>query len=120
MSEDDLEKALGRRVRDLRIAKRLTQARTAELANVSLGALKHLENGSGATTRTLTRVLRALGQDRWLDSLGPGPDAFNPLDLLAARRRGAAASRPRRVRSPRQPAAPTPTPRSPERRPGER
>ena len=48
----------------------LTQAEVAERANVSLGALRHLESGSGATVSTLVKVLRALGQEDWLDHLG--------------------------------------------------
>lgn len=98
MKPEELELALGDRIRGLRIRKGLTQAVTAERANVSLGALKHLESGSGATVRTLTRVLIALDQEHWFDGLEPGPDAFNPLDLLAARQRGAPKKRAQRVR----------------------
>lgn len=96
MRSDELEGALGERLRSLRLAQRLTQAELASRANVSLGALKHLETGAGATTTTLAKVVHALGQDDWIAALGPAP-AFNPLDLLEAeeraRRRG-----PRRVR----------------------
>jgi transcriptional regulator with XRE-family HTH domain len=96
---EDLEKVLGTSVRSLRIERRLTQAELAELANISVGALKNLENGRGSTTTTLVRVVHALGQDRWLQALAPSVRAFNPLDLLeprgTAQRRG-----PRRVRRP--------------------
>lgn len=99
MRSDELEATLGERLRSLRTAHRLTQVELAERANVSLGALKHLENGSGATTATLTKVVRALGQERWIEALGPAP-AFNPLELLEAReqerRRGARRVRARR------------------------
>lgn len=103
---EDLERTLGRQVRELRVAKRLTQVELAELANVSTGALKHLEAGAGATIRTLVRVLRALGEEAWVETLGPGAAAaavFNPLDLLDARRRDQrrpAASRVRRRATP--------------------
>jgi transcriptional regulator with XRE-family HTH domain len=120
MEDDQLEKALGKRVRDLRIHKRLTQAATADLANVSLGALKHLESGSGATTRTLTRVLRALGQENWLDGLEPGPEAFNPLELLKAREREVSSSGARRVRGHRAASAAPPARRVVERKRGAR
>lgn len=86
MRSDELEATMGERLRSLRLAQRLTQVELAERANVSLGALKHLETGSGATTATLTKVVRALGQERWIESLGPGP-AFNPLALLEAEER---------------------------------
>jgi len=100
MKSDELERALGAHIRDLRISQRLTQAELAERANVSIGALKHLETGSGATTTTLVKLLRALGKERWIDTLGPSKSSFNPLDLLEAARdqkRGKPA-RPTRVR----------------------
>jgi hypothetical protein len=70
----------------------------SESANVSVGALKHLETGSGATTYTLVRVLRALGRERWLDTLEPSPPPFNPLDLLRNRESEKSAVRATRVR----------------------
>jgi len=89
MTPDDLERTLGRNVRAVRIAQRVTQLELAESANVSLGALKHLESGSGSTTTTLVKVLQALDKASWLDTLGPAPEAFNPLSLLEAREREA-------------------------------
>jgi transcriptional regulator with XRE-family HTH domain len=104
MRTDELEQRLGERLRTLRIQRDLTQAELAESANVSLGALKRLERGMGSTTTTLVSVLRALGQERWVDTLGPGPSTFNPLDVLEARTKRAATSseapRVRRRRSP--------------------
>ena len=85
MRTEELERQLGERLRALRIQRDLTQMELAEAANVSLGALKRLERGMGSTTTTLVSVLRALGQERWLDALGPGPTRFNPLDVLDAR-----------------------------------
>ena len=98
MRSEELERVLGQRIRALRVARRLTQVELAELANVSVGALKHLESGAGSTTTTLVKVLHALGQERWIDTLGPGPDTFNPLTLLEARQRGGGTPRPTRVR----------------------
>jgi len=99
MRTDELEKALGGHIRDLRIGGRLTQTELAERANVSVGALKNLESGSGATTTTLVKILRALDQERWIETLGPGPAPFNPLDLLEARQQQSRkAARPTRVR----------------------
>ncbi|MGH9110035.1 MAG: helix-turn-helix domain-containing protein [Acidimicrobiales bacterium] len=83
---EELEGTLGRSLRAVRIARRLTQAELADLANVSVGALKHLESGAGATTTTLVKVVRALGEERWLDRLAPAPAPFNPLELLDARK----------------------------------
>ncbi len=101
MRNDELGQRLGERIRALRSARRLTQAELAEQANVSVGALKHLESGAGATTTTLVKVLRALGEERWIDTLGPATEAFNPLRVLEARQRAATPTRATRVRHPR-------------------
>lgn len=98
VASDELEQQLGTRIRALRAARRLTQTDLADRANVSVGALKHLESGAGATTTTLVKVLRALGEQRWIDTLGPAPEAFNPLEVLEARQRAARAAVPMRVR----------------------
>ena len=99
MRGDELETVMGGRIRDLRIDRRLTQTELAEAANVSVGALKHLESGAGATTTTLVKVVRALGWEGWIDALGPGPTPFNPLELLEDRGRGRRrGARPTRVR----------------------
>ncbi len=99
MQVEDLEQALGAQIRALRVARRLTQRELAEQANVSIGALKHLESASaGATITTLVKVLRALGEERWLSTLGPAPEAFNPLQILAERQRATKTTRRTRVR----------------------
>ncbi len=93
-----LERELGASVRAARLALDLRQVDLAEQANVSLGALKHLEAGAGSSVTTLVRVAGALGREDWLRGLGPA-SAFNPLALLddGGHRRGA----PRRRASPR-------------------
>ncbi|MHB1088791.1 MAG: helix-turn-helix domain-containing protein [Acidimicrobiales bacterium] len=97
---EELERTLGESVRALRIDRRLTQVELAARANVSVGALKNLENGRGSNTTTLVRVVHVLGHDEWLRALAPSAPTFNPLDLLEPRtsptRHGA-----RRVRAPR-------------------
>lgn len=98
MAGDELEQVLGGRIRALRAARRLTQVELAERANVSVGALKHLEAGAGATITTLVKVLRALGEQGWVGTLGPAPEPFNPLQVLAARQQAARVGRPTRVR----------------------
>lgn len=99
MPQDKLEQTLGRNVRSLRISQSLSQSELAARANVSLGALQHLERGTGSTTATLVKVLRALGTEKWLDTLGPAAIRFNPLDLLAAAKSGARQAKgPPRVR----------------------
>jgi transcriptional regulator with XRE-family HTH domain len=95
---EDLEMVLGASIRALRIDRRLTQVQLAELANVSVGALKNLESGRGSSTSTLVRVTHALGEDRWLGALTPTVATFNPLDLTTPDN-STRLSRPRRVRT---------------------
>jgi len=78
---EQLERELGLQVRGLRKSRGLTQQRLAEQANTSLGAIKNLESGQGATTRTLARALRALGAEEWIRTLYVPESKFNPLDL---------------------------------------
>lgn len=77
----ELEQQVGDQVRAIRRARRLTQREVADLANVSLGAVKNLESGSGVNLSTLVRVLRALGEEAWLGTLPVPRPRFNPLDL---------------------------------------
>ena len=78
---EQLEMELGLQIRRLRKSRGLTQQRLAEQANTSLGAIKNLESGKGATTRTLARALRALGTEDWIRTLCSPQPKFNPLDL---------------------------------------
>ena len=94
---EDLEGNLGEGVRALRIDQRLTQVELAKRANVSVGAVKNLENGRGSNTTTLVRVVHVLGQDAWLSALAPSAETFNPLVLLESRTSGTRRG-PRRVR----------------------
>jgi transcriptional regulator with XRE-family HTH domain len=98
MRHDELEQVIGGHIRNLRINRGLTQVEAADRANVSLGALKHLEGGAGATVHTLVKVLRALNHEDWLDTLDPGTGAFDPLALLDAREQEGRAARRRAPR----------------------
>lgn len=99
MDVEAMERTLGDNVRAVRLSRRLTQTALAERANVSLGALKHLEQGSGATTRTLVKVLRALSAEDWLATLAPPAEPFDPMKMLEARQRQEKPKGPRRVRT---------------------
>lgn len=85
------EAVLGDQIRRVRIASDLDQARLAELADVSIGAVSNLERGKGLSLRTLVAVLRALDRLDWLESLAPAV-AVSPMQLLRAKQR---APRPR-------------------------
>ena len=95
MARDPWEVELGRRLRLLRLHRQLTQQELADRANVSLGALKHLEHGAGATTTTLAKVVHALDQEGWIEALALPAPQFSPLELLEQRRRAARRERSR-------------------------
>jgi transcriptional regulator with XRE-family HTH domain len=84
-----LEQTMGRHLRARRIDAGLSRSELAARANVSVGALKTLEGGTGSSVTTLVKVLRGLGAQDWLDQLAPPAKRFNPLDLLAERERQA-------------------------------
>jgi transcriptional regulator with XRE-family HTH domain len=99
MAGESGERMLGERMRALRIDRGLSQRELARVANVSVGAVQHLESGAGATVRTLMRALDALEAEGWLASLEVPAAAFSPL--AAAREERAsrrAATRVPRVR----------------------
>jgi transcriptional regulator with XRE-family HTH domain len=97
------EALVGDQIRRVRIAQNLDQARLAELADISIGAVSNLERGKGSSLRTLIAVLRALGRTEWLESLAPTA-AVSPMQLLRAKqktpRRRVRASRTRRAEPP--------------------
>ncbi|MCB9379844.1 MAG: helix-turn-helix transcriptional regulator [Acidimicrobiaceae bacterium] len=94
---DPTEKQIGEHLRARRLAARWSQAELADLANVSIGALQHLESGAGANVTTLVKVVHALGAEAWFQQLAPTP-SFSPLQLAEQRRqeREAPARRVRR------------------------
>lgn len=75
---DEMEIYLGEELKKLRLHQNLRQVDLASQAGLSLGALKGLEAGKGATTHTLMCVLKALGQESWLEMVAPIP-TVNPL-----------------------------------------
>lgn len=55
-----IEEALCLRVKDIRLAKNISQLNLAKLAGVSRATIERLENGSGVSLNTFIRVLMAL------------------------------------------------------------
>ncbi len=82
---DDWEATIGEQFRTLRLSRHLDQAQLAELAGVSLGAVKGLEQGRGSTLKTIVRLARALEREDWLRGLAPRP-AVSPVDVLRSSR----------------------------------
>jgi transcriptional regulator with XRE-family HTH domain len=91
----EIEVELGRQVRALRLRQDLNQQQVAERAGIALNAVKNLENGKGATLRTLTQTLRVLGRVDWLGTLAPAV-SISPIQMLRTRapRRRASRRRP--------------------------
>ncbi len=77
---DEMEAALGARLKALRLAKNMSQLSLAKQAGVGVSALKSLESGHGSTLRTLVSVVRALGRQEWLAVVAP-MSTINPLTM---------------------------------------
>jgi transcriptional regulator with XRE-family HTH domain len=94
-SPEDLAARLGSSLRALRIRQNWSQRELADRASVGLNVVKHLEDGDGATVGGLMRVLKAIGQAGWIETLAPHI-GISPLQALKA-----ADSEPRKRASPR-------------------
>ena len=91
------EGELGRQIRTLRLRVDLDQRQLAERAGVALNAVKNLENGRGATLRSLIQVLRVLNRADWLGTLAPAV-SISPIHMLKTKAPRQRAS-PRRKKS---------------------
>lgn len=79
---EELQLALGRHLRALRLDRNLDRISLAARAGISLTAAKNIEAGRG-TLRTLVAILRALGRESWLATVAPVA-TINPLSLPKA------------------------------------
>ncbi|MEI6521664.1 MAG: helix-turn-helix domain-containing protein [bacterium] len=68
---EEWEIELGRRIRELRLRKNITQQDLADKAVVSLNVVKRLEGGSGTTVGLMIRILVALERTDWIELLEP-------------------------------------------------
>ena len=77
MSDKAILRELGRRVKQRRLAKNLTQERLAKMAGVNRMTVVKLEQGKTSTLLTFIQVLHALGSldglESFLPELGPSP-----------------------------------------------
>ena len=96
--DEELETEVGRQLRTLRLRSDLDQRQLAERAGIALNAVKHLENGKGATLRSLARVLRVLNRTDWLRALAPTV-SISPVQMLKTKAPRLRASRRRQTRS---------------------
>ena len=83
---------LGENLKAMRLMRNINQVTLAARAGISVSAVKGLENGRGATVKTLVRVVRALDRQQWLANVAPMA-SINPLTLV---RNGAQRQRARR------------------------
>lgn len=60
-SRSEILLTLGARLRDQRLAQDLSQVRLADMAGLSLGALRNLEKDGRCSLETLVAVVQALG-----------------------------------------------------------
>jgi transcriptional regulator with XRE-family HTH domain len=92
---EELQIALGERVRRLRLSRNLDQRATARKAGISERALRNLESGHGSTVETLVRTLKAIGYLQGIEILAPEA-TVDPLALLHTAKPQQRVRRPRR------------------------
>lgn len=80
---EELQGEIGEQLRAARLRSNLSQADVAKQAGISIGAVKNLECGVGATVKTLVGVVKVLGRVQWILSLQP-PVTISPMDMLRA------------------------------------
>ena len=78
---EELEKIIGGQIKIIRIRENLTQEELSARSNISKSALFNLENGRGATIRTLVSVLNTLGATSWLNNLAPDV-SISPIQIM--------------------------------------
>jgi transcriptional regulator with XRE-family HTH domain len=96
-SLSELQQELGRRLRQLRLARNLEQRTVAEKAGIARASLQNLEGGRGSSVQTLLRTLKALNHLEGIEILAPEP-TVNPLALLHTPKPPQRARRPRQLR----------------------
>ena len=83
---DDVERNIGRAIRDFRIDAGYSQDEVALRTGLSRSAVQSLESGGGSRLATMIRTLRVLDRLDVLDELVPRSEP-TPMELLAERRR---------------------------------
>lgn len=79
LSDKGIEEELGNRIKRLRLRKNISQKKLAEMAALSLNAIKSLELGRSKLS-TIIAVLRELGALDHLDSFIP-ETSISPIQL---------------------------------------
>jgi len=74
MTNKELAVFFGTQIQNLRLNRKLRQKEMAKKAGISVGALRHLESGKGASIKTLIKVLRAHKKLKWLETVYQGEE----------------------------------------------
>lgn len=99
-STADWERVVGEQVRAMRIGHEMDQSELASAANISVGSVKNIENGRGSSLKTLILIVRAMGEEQWLEQLSP-PDTFSPMQELKDQKLNARRQRVFKPKTPR-------------------
>lgn len=81
----DLVAEVGENLKSTRLRKNLTQQELSVLAGISLGCLKAIEAGQGASFKSVAAMAMALGETRWILAMSP-PGTVNPLTMTSTRK----------------------------------
>lgn len=85
--DPEILEILGKRLRALRKARRLTLDQVAEQAGLDRGTVSRAEHGDNPTMVTMLRLLRTYGRLAALENFIPEPEV-SPMDLIRGKRRG--------------------------------
>lgn len=83
---DLLEKDLGIQIKNIRLMKNTDRQTLCEQAGISQNALRHLEDGRGATVKTLIHIAYVLGKIDWIKNFAPTV-SINPLHMVRGKPR---------------------------------
>jgi len=83
-SSEQLVKAMGQRMEQIRLARNYTQEWLASQAGVSVRTIRNLEKGESVSLDTFFRVLIVLGVQRNLETLLPDP-SIRPVERVSKR-----------------------------------
>jgi len=80
-TSDQIEGALCKRLKSIRLSRNITQVQLAEEAGVSPKTIGRFEKGHGVSMDTFIRIMMALGIQQSLEALMPDP-AVRPIERV--------------------------------------
>lgn len=88
-------KELGQRIKDIRIARSMTQNELCEKSGVSFATIARIEGGEASNINNLLRIMRVLGLVENFELLIPEQEQL-PEDLFQKREKRKRASKPKK------------------------